>query len=141
MGSPAMINALYDNARERLLNAQMNWPSLSLLMTAWGGNPETSFNPSHTTQAALGTPIATSQAIVTPSVRAGGYAASSFANFLAIPMGTNVQFVVLCEANATPANRKLIAYMADVNGLPFPPNGGDYLFKPDWLFSQGWFRA
>jgi hypothetical protein len=135
------INALYDNARERMLSAQLNWASLNLLMTAWGGDPETSFDPSHLTQTVLGTPLATSQPILTPDVRPGGYAQSSKALFPAIAMGTSVQFVVLCEANATPANRRLIAYLSDVSGLPFIPNGGDYLLKPDWLFSQGWFRA
>lgn len=135
------INALYDNARERLLSAQLDWANLDLRMTAWGGNPETSFNPSHLTQAALGTPISTSQPILTPSVRPGGYAQSSKVMFPAVPMGTSVQFMVLCEVTTLPADRRLIAYLADVAGLPFIPNGGDYLIKPDWLFAQGWFRA
>ena len=71
----------------------------------------------------------------------GGYCRSSYANFLTTPIGGNVQFLVLCEANATPASRKLLAYLADVSGLPFVPNGMSYVVKPDWLFAQGWFRA
>jgi hypothetical protein len=135
------VNALYDNARERLAKALLNWPTLNLVMTAWGGDPNTSFNPAHLTQAALGTPLAVSQPLLLPAVAPGGYCRSSYVNFVTIPVGTDVQFFTLCEAHATPANRPLIAYLADVAGCPFVPNGLSYLVKPDWLFAQGWFRA
>jgi hypothetical protein len=137
----ARVNALYDNTRERLAKALLNWPTLNLVMTAWAGDPNTSFNPAHLTQSALGTPLAVSQPILLPAVAPGGYCRSSYVNFAAIPTGSTVQFFTLCEANATPANRPLIAYLADVAGCPFVPNGLSYLIKPDWLFAQGWFRA
>jgi hypothetical protein len=135
------VNQVYNDARERLLNAQLNWPTLSLRMLAYTGDPEESFNPSHLVQSDLGTPYATSQPILNPIVAVGGYARSSAAQFIAIPMGLDVQFFVLAEDNVTPASRKLIAYLADMNMLPFTPNGGDYLVKPDWLSAQGWFRG
>lgn len=135
------INSLYDNTRERLLQATLNWSSLNLLMTAWGFDPDSSFDPTHLKRSDLGTPLAVSLPVLTPNVRPGGYAASSYANFPAIPIGTDVQFVVLEEVAALPADNRLLAYLADVSGLPFMPNGLGYLFKPDWLFSQGWFRA
>ena len=137
----ALVNALYDNARERLAKALLNWPTLNLVMNAWGGDPEASFNPAHLTQSALGTPLATSQPILLPSVAAGGYCRSSYANFAVIPVGGTVQFLTLHEDLATPASRPTIAYLADVAGCPFVPNGLSYLVKPDWLFAQGWFRA
>jgi hypothetical protein len=137
----ARVNALYDTARERLATAGLNWPSATMVMTAWTGNPDTSFVPTHLTQANLGTPAAVSQPLLAPTVMPGGYCRTSYANFLTIPMGAAIQFFVLCEDNAAPASRKLIAYLADTTGLPLVPNGLGYLVKPDWLFSQGWFRA
>ena len=136
-----VINELYDDARERLLNAQLNWPTLSFRMLAYTGNPDTSFNASHLTQANLGTPYAVSQLLLNPITGVGGYARSSAALFTAIPIGTDVTFFVLAQDNATPTARRLIAYLSELSMLPFTPNGGVYLVKPDWLFSQGWFRA
>lgn len=136
-----MINALYDNARERMLKNQMDWANLSMLMLAYTGDPTTSFHPAHLVQSDLGTPYAVSQTLLTPTVMAGGYARTSAANFLVIPVGSNVQFFVLAENNATAANRKLIAFLGSMNNLPLVPNGGNYLVKPDWLAAQGWFRS
>jgi hypothetical protein len=135
------VNELYDDARERLLNAQLNWPTLSLRLLAFTGNPETSFNASHLIQSSIGTPYAVSQPIINPLTGVGGYARSSAARFIAVPIGSDVTFFALAEDNITPTSRRLIAYLADLTMLPFTPNGGDYLVKPDWLFGQGWFRA
>jgi hypothetical protein len=134
------LNILYDDARMRMLNGQLVWPSMSLLMLAYSGDPTISFNPAHLIQSDVGTPVAVSQGVLTPSVAAGGYAKSGYAEFLSIPVG-NVTFFVMCEANATPASRRLLVYLSDLNNLPFISNGGDYLVKPDWLFRQGWFRS
>ena len=135
------VNALYDDARERMLKATLNWPTLTLRMLAYTGNPDISFIASHLTQANLGAPYAVSQPIIQPIVAPGGYAKSSAAQFLNITIGTDIQFFVLTEDNVVPNSRRLLAYLSDMNMLPFTPNGGDYLVKPDWLHSQGWFRG
>ena len=135
------VNQLYDNARERLLKAQLNWPAITPIMLAYTGDPTTSFIPTHLTQANLGTPYAVSQVMTSPIVMTGGYASSDAANFAAIPVGTAVTFFVLAEDNATPASRKFLAFLGDLNNLPLIPNGGGYLVKPDWSFTRGWFRA
>lgn len=135
------VNALYDDARVRLLSAQLNWPTLNLVMLAYTGDPNTSFVPTHLTQANLGTPYAVSQQMTNPAIISGGYASSDAANFTTIPVGFNVQFFVLAEQNAVPTSRKLLAYLADLNNMPLIPNGAGYLVKPDWTAHRGWFRA
>lgn len=136
-----MPNALYDNARERLATAQLNWPTLNLVMLAYTGNPATSFNPTHLNQGNIGTPYAVSQQMTTPIVMPGGYCSSDAASFVAMPMGTNVTFFVIAEDNATPTIRKLLVYLDQIQSLPLIPNGGNYLIKPDWSQHRGWFRA
>jgi hypothetical protein len=135
------FNLLYDQTRERQLKAQLDWVNLSMLMLAYSFDPVGSYDPADLTQADIGTPVAVSQPLLNPLVMPGGYARTSYAYFPVVPVGAQVQFCVLAEVNATPANRRLLAFMGDVSGLPFTPNGGSYLIKPDWLFAQGWFQA
>lgn len=135
------VNQLYDTARERMLKASLDWANLNLLAFAFTSNPDTAYNPAHLTVADVGLSYAVSQPMLSKVVMPGGYARTSAANFPNIAMGSNITFFVIAEA-ATPATAsKLIIFLSDVEGLPFIPNGLGYLLKPDWLFSQGWFRA
>lgn len=135
------VNALYDDARERMLKATLDWVSTPLVMLAYTSNPATSFVPAHKFQSDLGNPYATSQPLTDLNVMPGGYARASSAHFETIPVGLDVQFFVLAEEKPLPADRRLLAFLGDMNNLPLVPNGGSYLVSPDWLFSQGWFRA
>lgn len=135
-----MINSLYNDARERMLSSQLNWATMPLVMLAYKLDPTTSFDPTDLIQSDIGTPWAVSQSMLNPIVQSGGYAKSGGAEFLTIPIGT-VTFFVLAEDLPTPTPRRLLVYLSDANNLPFISNGGDYMIKPDWLFSQGWWRA
>lgn len=128
---------LFDDFRQRML-AGLNWTSLSLVMLAFD-DPYT-FDPTDLTQASLGvTPVAVSQAI-TGLATTGGYAKSNAVSFTTIPVGDPLTFMVLAEANATPANRRLICYCNEGQGFPFTPNGLQRIVQPDWFQGRGWFR-
>jgi hypothetical protein len=134
------MNQMYDDARERLLKAQLNWQNLTLVLLAFDLTSY-SYVSTHLTQANIGTPVGVSQTLTSPLVSPGGYARTNAGVFIAIPVGPSVKFLVLAEQHATPANRRLIAYTNIASGLPFTPNGGDWVVKPDWANSQGWWRA
>lgn len=134
------MNQLYDDARERLLHATLNWEALDLVLLAYDLTSY-AFSPANQTQGDIGLPKKVSQQLTQPLVAPGGYARSNAGVFIAIPVGPPIQFLVLAEQNASPANRRLIAYCDAASGLPFTPNGGDWIVKPDWAHAQGWFRA
>lgn len=136
------MNQLYATARQRLLKATLDWEDTDLDVRLLLFNTAYTFVETHTTVTNVGTPKAQSELLLVKSATSLGYARSSAAVFASIAVGAPVTFGVLVEDIGGAASTwKLLAYIDEAEGLPFTPNGIAYKVVPDWLSSQGWFRA
>lgn len=136
--------AIYDNARVRLLRAELDWESIELVLIAWGGEPD--FVP---TDDAVGdidaranaVRLAESLAVIEASVSPDGSAQTGAAVVPGVPIGMPVTWLTLCEKNASPSLHRPILSIEDAIGLPMDPNGLDLVVQPDWLAMRGWFKC
>lgn len=137
------MNALYNVARVRRLQNQFNWVTLALRVVAWSG-PYT-FDEYHTLTsqiAATATKRAHSLLLDGHTVTTGGYARANAAVIENLVAGGDpVTFLTLCEDTGDTSNMPLIAFYDTGIGLPFQPNGLDWLIQPDWIAERGYFRA
>jgi hypothetical protein len=126
------MNQLYAGIRERAAKGLFNWPTVPAAVGA-GRGPYV-FDEAHASvtdiAAAGGTLVMFSFAV---------YVASNPALLPAIPVGAPVTFLILFDT--TSGAQTPLAYMEDGIGLPFTPNGLDWLVQPDWLDMRGWFRV
>lgn len=134
------MNQLYNDCRERMLKATLDWAAMTCVLLAYSDITYV-FDPNDLTQADIGVPDAVSGVLIQPIVVAGGYARTGAGIFTAIPEGPDIWFLVLAQDNVVPANRRLLAYIDTAQNMPFTPNGLDWVATPDWASSQGWWRA
>lgn len=139
------MSGLYASIRERLLYQSFDWQGADLELQAWsaGHFDETHIRVSDLVTAG-GTPQSNSDLpLGPPFVMPGGYAAS---DWLILPgsgfdVGVMVNFLTLSDrAGGNTADPLLILYIDEADGLPFTPNGLDYVVTPDWLLNRGWWR-
>jgi hypothetical protein len=136
------MNALYDQVREWLLTANLNWLATDPLLVAWTGKPI--FEPDQRFVSDIvtvgGDFLAASEDIIGPTVGTGGYAQTTPALFRALPIGPPITWFTLCLNAPILDNAQLVAFIDVGVNLPYSPNGLDVLVQPDWLQSRGWFR-
>jgi hypothetical protein len=135
-----ILNQLYGKPRERMLKATFDWVALDLRLVAWSGVYD--FDETHETITDMAGPTlrGISIAITGKVVKTYGYARTDPVVIPGITVGPQVSFLTLCEYAAVPDNMPLLLYIDQAEGLPFVPNGLDWVVHPDWLDQQGWFR-
>lgn len=137
-----MSNAIYDQARYQLLTAALDWRTVPLVMSAWGGTPL--FDPADRTVADIIThgfaELGYSMTVTGQAVSTDGYAKSNPVLIPGVPVGQPVTWFTFAWQNATHVNSQLILFIDQADGIPFHANGLDMVVQPDWLAERGWWR-
>ena len=120
-----MANTLFDHARQRFLEAQINWMTDTIkvfLVSTSAYTPQTAVHqylsdipPS----GRIAGPVT-----LTAKATTGGAADAADCTFTSVT-GATINAIVICKDTGTEATSPLIAYIDTATGLPITPNGGD----------------
>lgn len=126
-----MANTLYDYARQRFLEAQINWmtDTVKVILVDTGA-----YTPQTAVHQYL-SDIPTSARIAGPVTMAGkattgGAADANDVTFSAVT-GASIEAIIIYVDSGTEATSPLIAYIDTATGLPITPNGGDIIVTWD----------
>lgn len=120
-----MANTLYDAARQRFLESQINWMTDTIkviLVSTSAYTPQTAVH-----QYLADIPVSARIAgPVTLSAKAttGGAADAADCTFVSVS-GLSINAIVIYKDTGTEATSPLLAYIDTATGLPITPNGGD----------------
>lgn len=126
-----MANTLYDFARQRFLEAQINWmtDTIKVILVDTGAyTPQTTVH-----QYLADIPISARIAgpvTLTSKSTAGGAADAADCTFTSVT-GASIEAIVIYSDSGTEATSPLIAYIDTATGLPITPNGGDIIVTWD----------
>lgn len=126
-----MANTLYDFARQRFLEAQINWmtDTIKVILVDTGAyTPQTTVH-----QYLADIPISARIAgpvTLTSKSTAGGAADAADCTFTSVT-GSSIESIVIYSDSGTEATSPLIAYIDTATGLPITPNGGDIIVTWD----------
>lgn len=137
------MNALYDVAASAMVAGGFNWLSDDLMLVAWSGTP--TFDPSDKTLADVKqhpgvAELGSSLPIVGRAVTAEGIAQTDVVLIPGIPAGQMVTWLTMCRRQGAHDASEMILFIDEVEGLPYDPNGLDFVVTPDWAQGRGWFR-
>lgn len=127
-----MANTLYDKARQRFLEAQINWMTDTIkcmLVDTGAYTPQTSvheFLSDIPTSARITTPVT-----LTGKSTAGGAADANDCTFTSVGGTANAEALVIYSDTGEEATSPLICYIDTATGLPIMPNGGDIIVTWD----------
>jgi hypothetical protein len=126
-----MANTLYDFARQRFLEAQLNWMTdtiKTILVSTSSYTPQTGIHQylSDIPTSARVTPPVT----LTGKATTGGAADAADCTFTSVS-GPSIQAIVIYADTGTESTSPLIAYIDTATGLPITPNGGDIIITWD----------
>ena len=118
-----MPNTLYDKARESFLKGEINWLSdtikVALVNNDYIPNIETHQYLTDITTGIIQKSVALNEKSTTKGVAGAANVTFSTANEdTAVPAGNVAAIIIYQQAN-TDANSRLIAYINQINGLPF----------------------
>ena len=122
-----MANTLYDAARQRFLEAQINWLTDTvkcILVDTGAYTPQTSVHQYLSdipTSARIAGPVT-----LTSKATTGGAADAADCTFTSVS-GASIEAIILYKDTGTEATSPLIAYIDTATGLPITPNGGDII--------------
>ena len=126
-----MANTLYDAARQRFLEAQINWmtDTVKVILVDTGAyTPQTSIH-----QYLADIPVSARIAgpvTLTAKATTGGAADAADVTFTSVS-GTSIEAIIIYIDTGTEATSPLIAYIDTATGLPITPNGGDIIVTWD----------
>lgn len=126
-----MANTLYDYARQRFLEAQINWMSdtIKVILVDTGAyTPNTSahqYLSDVSGSARIAGPVT-----LTSKATTGGAADAADCTFTAVS-GASIEAIVIYKDTGTESTSPLIAYIDTATGLPITPNGGDIIVTWD----------
>ncbi len=126
-----MANTLYDYARQRFLEAQINWmtDTIKVLLVDTGAyTPQTSVHQYLSdipTSARIAGPVT-----LTAKATTGGAADAADVTFPTVS-GASIEAIVIYADTGTDSTSPLIAYIDTATGLPITPNGGDIIVTWD----------
>lgn len=126
-----MANTLYDFARQRFLEAQINWMTDTvkcILVDTGAYTPQTSVHQ-YLSDIASSARIA-GPVTLTAKATTGGAADAADCTFPAVS-GASIEAIVIYVDTGTEASSPLIAYIDTATGLPITPNGGDIIVTWD----------
>ena len=126
-----MANTLYDFARQRFLESQINWmtDTIKVLLVDTGAyTPQTAVH-----QYLADIPISARIAgpvTLTSKATTGGAADAADVTFTSVT-GASIESIIIYSDSGTEATSPLIAYIDTATGLPITPNGGDIIVTWD----------
>lgn len=126
-----MANTLYDFARQRFLEAQLNWmtDTIKVILVDTGAyTPQTSVHQYLSdipTSARIAGPVT-----LTAKATTGGAADAADCTFPTVS-GASIEAIVIYADTGTESTSPLIAYIDTATGLPITPNGGDIIITWD----------
>lgn len=126
-----MANTLYDFARQRFLEAQINWmtDTVKVILVDTGAyTPQTSVHQYLSdipTSARIAGPVT-----LTAKATTGGAADAADCTFPTVS-GASIEAIVIYADTGTESTSPLIAYIDTATGLPITPNGGDIIVTWD----------
>lgn len=126
-----MANTLYDFARQRFLEAQINWMTdvVKVILVDTGAyTPQTAVHQYLSdipTSARIAGPVT-----MTGKATTGGAADASDVTFTAVS-GTSIEAIIIYVDTGTESTSPLIAFIDTATGLPITPNGGDIIVTWD----------
>ena len=126
-----MANTLYDFARQRFLEAQINWMTDTvkvILVDTSAYTPQTSVHQylsDISSSARIAGPVT-----LTAKATTGGAADAADCTFSSVS-GATINAIVIYKDTGTEATSPLIAYIDTATGLPITPNGGDIIVTWD----------
>ncbi len=126
-----MANTLYDYARQRFLEAQINWmtDTVKVILVDTGAyTPQTSVHQYLSdipTSARIAGPVT-----LTAKATTGGAADAADVTFTAVS-GASIEAIIIYVDTGTESTSPLIAFIDTATGLPITPNGGDIIVTWD----------
>ena len=126
-----MANTLYDAARKRFLEAQINWATdtIKVILVDTGAyTPQTAtheFLSDIATSARIAGPVT-----LTSKSTVGGAADGADITFPSVT-GASIEAIIIYSDTGSEATSPLIAYIDTATGLPITPNGGDIIVTWD----------
>lgn len=126
-----MANNLFDSARQRFLEAQINWMTdtvkVILVTSAYVVNTSAHQYLSDIS----GSARATSPVTLTSKSTTGGAADGADCTFTAVSGSTPITSITIYIDTGSESTSPLIAYIDTATGLPITPNGGDIIVTWD----------
>ena len=126
-----MANTLYDFARQRFLEAQLNWmtDTIKVILVDTGAyTPQTAVHQ-YLADISIAARIA-GPVTLTSKTTTGGAADAADCTFTSVS-GSSIEAIVIYSDTGTEATSPLIAYIDTATGLPITPNGGDIIVTWD----------
>lgn len=126
-----MANTLYDAARQRFLEAQINWmtDTVKVLLVDTGAyTPQTAVHQylsDISGSARIAGPVT-----LTSKTTTGGAADAADATFTSVT-GPSIEAIVIYIDTGTESTSPLVAIIDTATGLPITPNGGDIIVTWD----------
>lgn len=126
-----MANTLFDTARQRFLEAQINWmtDTIKVLLVDTGAyTPQTSVHQYLSdipTSARIAGPVT-----LTAKSTTGGAADAADVTFTSVN-GSSIEAIVIYSDTGQENTSPLLAYIDTATGLPITPNGGDIIVTWD----------
>ncbi|WP_429951372.1 hypothetical protein ACQYWY_06800 [Comamonas sediminis] len=126
-----MANTLYDAARQRFLEAQINWMTDTIKVVLVSTSAYTPQTAVHQYLADVPVSSRISQIVtLTGKATTGGAADGADCTFTSVS-GATINAIVIFKDTGTEATSPLIAYIDTATGLPITPNGGDIIVTWD----------
>jgi len=126
-----MANTLYDYARQRFLEGQLNWLTDTIkvyLVDTGAYTPQTAIHQ-YLADIPLSARIAGPVTLTSKSTT-GGAADAADCTFTSVS-GATIEAVVIYKDTGSEATSPVIAYIDTATGLPITPNGGDIIVTWD----------
>lgn len=126
-----MANTLYDKARQRFLEAQINWMTDTIKVLLVSTSSYTVNTSTHEFLSDIsGSSRIAGPVTLTGKSTLGGAADAADATFTAVSGGSIGAIVIYIDSGAE-GSSPLLAYIDTATGLPLTPNGGDVIITWD----------
>lgn len=128
-----MANTLYDKARQRFLEGQINWNTDTIKAVLIDTGAYTANFSSHEFLSDVGTSARISGTVgltLTGKATTGGAADAGDVTFTSVS-GPSIEAILLYKDTGTESTSPLIAFIDTGTGLPITPNGGDIIVTWD----------
>lgn len=126
-----MANTLFDSARQRFLEAQINWMTDTIkvyLIDTGAYTPQTAIHQ-YLSDVSGGSRIAGPVTLTSKST-SGGAADAADVTFTSVS-GASIEAILIYSDTGTESTSPLIAWIDTATGLPITPNGGDIIVTWD----------
>lgn len=126
-----MANTLFDAARQRFLEAQINWmvDTIKVILVSSSGYTVQTAVHQYLADIPISARIA-GPVTLTAKATTGGAADAADVTFTSVT-GNTINSIVIYSDSGTEATSPLIAYIDTATGLPITPNGGDIIVTWD----------